>query len=68
MAIRCKVRREIKCKSTVQYVVQIIYNGRSNPANKRKQETIKMRPEKMDRRYVTKLMCTKLLPSQFGKM
>jgi hypothetical protein len=36
IAIRGHVRREIKCPSTLQFVVEIICNGRSDPANKRK--------------------------------
>ena len=49
MAIRVNVTSEIKCSSTLQFAVEIICNGRSDPANKKK-GTIKIGAEEMDRR------------------
>ena len=50
MAIRVNVTSEIKCSSTLQFAVEIICNGRSDPANKIKKGTIKIGAEEMDRR------------------
>jgi len=41
MAIRGNVTREIKCSSTLQFAVEIICNGRSDPANKIKKVQLK---------------------------
>jgi hypothetical protein len=41
MVIRGNARREIKCSSTLQFVVKIIYNGIYDLANKRKKVPLK---------------------------